>query len=113
MMSPKNRISSAKRAEEQHQAAVQAADLLAKRLGPALARFADLFDRASFRFRAALFARISDVPVVAGTAVVVGIDPILPHPVDPPMAEALISGEISATRELPPEPPLKPADAET
>ena len=37
----------------------------------------------------------------------VGVDPILPGTIDPPVAEALISGEIPATRELPPEPPLK------
>jgi len=114
MTSPKHRISpAADKAEEQRQAATEAADLLAERLGPDLARFADLFDRASFRFRAALSARIYDAPVVAGMPVVVGVDRILPDPVDPPVAEALISGEIPAVRELPPEPPLKPADAET
>ena len=101
------------KADEQRQAATEAADLLAERLGPDLARFADLFDRASFGFRAALFALISDPPVVAGMPVVVGVEPILPDPVDPPVAEVLISGEIPAIRELPPEPPLKPADAET
>ena len=53
----------ADKADKQREAATEAADLLAERLGPDLARFADLFDRASFRFRAALFARLSDAPL--------------------------------------------------
>ena len=52
-------LSVAEKAAEQRQAAANAIELLEARLGPDLPRFADLLDKASFRFRPALSAHIA------------------------------------------------------
>ena len=51
-------LTAEEKATEQRQAAADAIELLEDRLGPDLPRFADLLDKASFRFRPALSAHI-------------------------------------------------------
>lgn len=60
-MRAKAESSPAEKADVQRQAARDAVEMLIERLGPDLAQFVDLFDRASFRFRPALVERVERI----------------------------------------------------